>query len=60
MTTLRTTYGLNQGSLIVAKVKATNLIGDSDYSEPNINGALIEIEPHTMTIPELGSALSLT
>lgn len=43
---LTSTYGLDQGDLVKAKVSATNLIGEGDYSTENTAGALIEQVPH--------------
>jgi hypothetical protein len=44
-------FMLEQGSLIVAKVGAANLLGTSDYSDENSVGAVIQTVPHT---PALG------
>jgi hypothetical protein len=47
MLTLRALpFNLQQGNLIVFKVRANNGIGSSPYSQPNTAGALIEVEPH--------------
>jgi hypothetical protein len=37
---------LSQGNLVKAQIQATNLVGSSAYSNPNLVGALIEIVPH--------------
>lgn len=59
MTTLRTTYGLTLGTLVVAKVSATNSLGDGDYSEPNTSGATIQTEPEAMAAPYLGTNINI-
>jgi hypothetical protein len=45
MATLRADFGLTQGMLVVARVKASNVIGYGDYSEINTNGAIVATEP---------------
>lgn len=45
MATLRADFGLTQGMLVVARVKASNIIGYGDYSEINTNGAIVATEP---------------
>lgn len=42
-------YLLEQGALVVAKVKAFNLNGWSPLSLQNTIGATIQVEPHKMT-----------
>lgn len=46
MSTLRSTFGLTQGQLVVSRVRALNIIGYGDYSETNTAGALVATEPH--------------
>jgi hypothetical protein len=60
MTTLAGTYGLVLGDLIVAKVKAINLIGSSPFSEPNIAGQTMMTVPGIMSSPTRGTSNSLT
>jgi len=59
MTTLRNDFGLTQGTLIVVRVKAANVIGYGDYSEINTAGAVIETEPHKMLQPYIGTDINL-
>ncbi len=60
MTVLTSTYGLTQGTLVVARVQAHNSLGASDWSEANTIGALVIAKPHVMDMPTLGTDISLT
>jgi hypothetical protein len=60
MTVLTPTYGLSQGDLVAARVRAENSIGFGDWSEANLVGATVIAKPHQMSTPTLGSAISLT
>ena len=52
MTVLRAApYLLLQGDLVVARVRASNSLGDGPYSLLNTAGALIQVEPHAMATP---------
>ena len=60
MTVLTSTYGLTQGTLVVARVQAHNSLGGSDWSEANTLGALVIVKPHAMAMPTLGDNIALT
>lgn len=45
LTDLRTDFGLGYGGLVVARVRASNSLGDGSYSQPNTAGATIQTEP---------------
>lgn len=55
MNTLRQTspinFGLPQGEAVLAKVSATNLIGEGAYSTPTASGTPITTEPHKPPTP---------
>lgn len=54
-------YSLGYGDTVQAIVAATNSIGDSDYSEVNTSGAIIETVPTVMVAPVIDySTSSLT
>ena len=55
LTTLRTDFGLGYGDLVVARARATNSIGDGQYSQPNSAGATIQTEPEQMAVPTRGA-----
>lgn len=59
MQTLRTMFGLTQGTLVIVKVRASNSIGYGDYSETNTFGAVIATEPLQMRAPYLGTNINL-
>jgi hypothetical protein len=48
---LRDSFGLQYGDLVVARVRASNSLGDGQYSQPNTVGATIETEPAQMAAP---------
>lgn len=48
---LRDNFGLQYGDLVVARVRASNSLGDGQYSQPNTVGATIETEPAQMAPP---------
>lgn len=48
---LRDSFGLQYGDLVVARVRASNSLGDGQYSQPNTVGATIETEPGQMAAP---------
>jgi hypothetical protein len=61
MTVLRsTTYGLDFGDVVYAKVKAHNERGWSAFSDVSatLTGATVQTEPATMNAPVNGSATS--
>jgi hypothetical protein len=41
LTDLRTDFNLGYGDVVVARVRATNSLGDGSYSQPNTAGATI-------------------
>ena len=51
-------FNLQQGSTVFAIVKARNDIGESNYSEPNSIGAIIEDIPSKMLTPTRGTLTS--
>jgi len=54
LTVLRASpYSLTLGTLVQAKVKATNVIGDSAFSQENTAGATIETEPGVVNTLEM-------
>jgi hypothetical protein len=55
LTTLRTDFGLEYGDLVVARARATNSIGDGQYSQPNSAGATIQTEPEQVAVPTRGA-----
>ena len=54
LTTLRGAFGLAYGDLVVARARATNSLGDGQYSQPNSAGATIQTEPEQMAAPTRG------
>jgi hypothetical protein len=48
------------GDTVKAKVRALNLIGWSDYSNENAEGATIIVEPHQLSTPTRGFETSET
>ena len=45
----------------MAKVRARNIFGYGDYSEPNVSGATVQVEPFAAAAPTLDiTASSLT
>ncbi len=60
MSTLTTTYGLLFGEIVVVRITATNVNGDSVPSIPNVSGASIKQKPVIMSQPERGALTSQT
>jgi|688.fasta_scaffold1083216_1 hypothetical protein len=42
---------LKQGDIVIAKVAATNSIGQGDFSQANNLGAVISVEPYKLARP---------
>ena len=59
MTVLRTSpYDLQFKDKVVAKVRARNAFGYGHYSEPNVSGATVQVEPSTVAAPTLDIEVS--
>ena len=59
MSTLVSRFGLAQGALITAKVRAQNILGYGDFSEANTQGAALAVAPYKMQSPFLGTNINL-
>ena len=53
------TYSLEQGDLIVARVRAKNSIEYGDYSEANQEGATVKDRPDPVSPPYIGTDIAL-
>lgn len=47
-------FNLQEGSIVIAKVRGANENGEGQYSEPNSSGARIQVVPYQMDKPVRG------